>query len=379
MEEEPKKKEELSLDYPLYNDVLEIIINELSPTDWLQFSSVSRWCLVNIENKFHALAKEILGKKAEHLKENDNWRKLFFLSFTPEYVLLMREWRTEQLIKAIEDKNFSILKKILIENLEKQLLRYSSDLVIETNIDVASFLLAYGCVNIDAAFDAARIKARDATWEALGVVDFDAAHIVAHDANWESVHIAALDSDWKKAGDAVKVARKSAKEAFIWNGDNGNVFNDARANVQHAIGYNISLTLKKYIDKASNEIGLCAWELSYLYVLAYIANNTFIKNFFISAYEAARVKFASDKSFNLSADEIINFYAMGPYLNEDLSDNLFLISLKRMAETLAIKVKPLVPASIEDISVVTIQPSKKPAFKRAYKCIGLVLSRTGIL
>lgn len=312
IKEEPQNESKLDLTQTLINDVLPIILTKLSPKDLLQLSSVSRGWLNTVENTFYFLA-EI---KADDLVGNLSYRELYFLS---SIMINMKNWDQEQLVKIIENTNFLTLEEILIKSLEKKLLKEISNLAMETNKDLASFLFVHS-VNLDDAQAAAWNMAKLAHLVFGKKEVFNAAGNFAMNS---ALTAAADEAEYAAFSTTQKTADEATYAREMYEKDSKNAINNA---------------LEKYKHKTGEEIGVCSYKLSNLYVIAYMVQDIFVEECFINFYKVFKQQLDNDINFNLSIGDIVNSYAEKTWLKDEYKNNPYVISLKLMAENLVAKV-----------------------------------------
>lgn len=326
MEEQPLTK-------PFPKEIWHIIIKELSPKEWTTFLSVSKSWQEPIEKMFHAL------------------------------VLDMGNWNKTLINTGINDVNFATIERVLIKNLERQLLDEHLPITATNKIDLVSFLLAHYSVNLhaakNAASDAAKNKAakiegdiaKGTTWSALkSTMEFDLEAICKSCARIKVAKIV-QKSAWHDAESATSIALKQLIpikiEAKLKSNDikitaQYSAWHDAEIaevnaicqeaikgafkNAQVAAEIHIKVALEKISDEKIEDYG---WELGNLYVLAHIAQDIFINEYFKKAFDEAKNKLDNEPDFNPSIENVLGIFAKEIELK---NNNPHLLSLKRIVE-----------------------------------------------
>lgn len=251
------------------------------------------------------------------------------LCFLPQIVMNIKNWTPERIIKAVDDTNFLIFEKLLIKNLERQILELGSELDIKTSKDLAAFLFAHYFINFSIASDVVNTILEHTYKTALNYANH-ATYLAASDDVWNEAY-----EDSNAENDATKNSPKVSKA------DWDNINNAAMDELIKAVKPNISMAINKNKFKSVKYAQYAtygAWKLVTLYVLAYAGQKDFLKTHFKNAYELNKKSLDGTKTFNPSIDTILNIFGNKTWLNANLQSNLYIVSLKSIAQTLALKI-----------------------------------------
>lgn len=306
----------------------------------LQFLSVSKFFNNNAQAKFMLIAKETFDDEAEIFTKGKIFKKQLCLAAK---ILNMEKWHQAQLNQVIEAENYSWIEKILIKNLEKQILKESLGLAIKTNKEMASFLFAHYLVNLDASRQAASKIAENVAFRSPD--NYYAPNVVRNAAEsfrlmairneaFRSSQTHAHNSSWNRACFITDFAVKKTTTRAT------RIISKVTANsVNHDItmGANSEAVIKalnKIKSAACQKNGEDAWRLSNLYFLSHMIQNKYREEYFIKVYDVVKNSLDGKEIFKLSIDEIINIYAEKTWLSDSHKYNPHIVSLSRIAKTI---------------------------------------------
>lgn len=201
-------------------------------------------------------------------------------------VLNFHNWTENQLILLLNDKTYRELESTLIKNLENALLKHADRLGITSPEKLLSFYLAHHEINLSFCHN----------------------NIVPHPAF--------LDQ-------AKDTAQENAYEAFV----------SAREQFQ----IKFPSAQRKLVELGGHKVGCLSVRLSNIFRLVFSAQEGFMELFFNKAYNKALL-ICQTSGLCWSKQQVLDFIGKDSWCKENIASNNRVISLKRMMETLALRV-----------------------------------------
>lgn len=250
-------------------------------------------------------------KAFESQKENNS-------RFLIQKVLNIAKLDFESILNIVSDKNFASYEAHLLKHFEIITINTFKTKV-QSNNDLAMWLVANSIINFSAANNAA--------WSAASSVSKKAA---GEDASSDAMEASSV-SYWSSASEAIgKLAwRDKYKTAtgHAWKAIWGGAWESAKKAAEH------TLTLVK-ISGSEDDLGLYYWKLSNLFLLAHISQDDFL-TYSEAAFNIAKEEFDRHGNCYETKEKILKLWGRALWGNNELENNPYIISLKNIALVLS--------------------------------------------